>query len=358
MSLNIATAVRQPPFSSAQSLFSPPSDLLSSSDSTFQPAQPQSSSKLPNLVLPAVYQDAQRSLQKLDQSEPAALHTYLAYNLNVDALMEIHKHLWIAGLPKGPKALHAQILVDRRISITERADLHLLWQGKKVFLKPLPDYLTCHAVWERCLCKDQAMYADAAGFLASYLWLIQNPSDLKIAHEHGLVSQQINWTAWSAFSQKVASELNLHTFENINPRYMYGELRLNRVNNICRFCSRTTTFTRFLRGYQHPYHDYSTFVERNFAWFLTVVVYVGLVLTAMQVGLGTEQLQNNAAFKRASYGFTIFAILAPLIVICLGGLTVLFLVLFNAKYALARRQQASSAYAALLASERLQIYKH
>ena len=43
------------------------------------------------------------------------------------------------------------------------------------------------------------MYADAVGFLALYLWLIQNPSDLKVAHEYGLISQQIDCAAWSAF---------------------------------------------------------------------------------------------------------------------------------------------------------------
>lgn len=294
----------------------------------------------------------------LDTSDPAALKTYLASNLNVDALIKIHKHLWIAGLPQGPRALHAQISADRRIRIAEKADVYLLWHGQKVFLKPLPDYLICHAVWEAYLCLDQALYTDATGFLASYLWLVQNPRHLQVAHKHGLIAQKIDWAAWSAFSQGVASEINLYTFENLNPRYIYGELRLDRINSIYRFCSRTTSFTTFLRGYQYAYHDYSTFVDRNFAWFLTFIVYVGLVLTAMQVALGTEQLQNNAAFNRASYGFTVFAILEPLIVLCLAGVTLLLLVLFSARCALRKRQQASSAYSALLASERLQSYKH
>lgn len=54
-------------------------------------------------------------------------------------------------------------------------------------------------------------------------------------------------------------------------------------------------------------------------------VFVGLVLAAMQVGLATESLQDNADFQRASYIFTVFAILGP---ICAFGLVILG-VLFN-----------------------------
>ena len=54
-------------------------------------------------------------------------------------------------------------------------------------------------------------------------------------------------------------------------------------------------------------------------------------------GLGTVELQDNVTLNRASYGFIVFSILAPLIVVVIGSLTVLVLVLFNARYALARR---------------------
>ena len=52
----------------------------------------------------------------------------------------------------------------------------------------------------------------------------------------------------------------------------------------------------------------------------TATVFIALVLTALQVGLATERLQENASFQQASYGFTIFAILGP---ICAFGLVVL-----------------------------------
>ncbi|KND87590.1 hypothetical protein TOPH_07776 [Tolypocladium ophioglossoides CBS 100239] len=49
-------------------------------------------------------------------------------------------------------------------------------------------------------------------------------------------------------------------------------------------------------------------------------VFIALVLTAMQVGLTTDRLRENASFQRASFGFTVFAILGP---ICAFGLVAL-----------------------------------
>lgn len=71
--------------------------------------------------------------------------------------------------------------------------------------------------------------------------------------------------------------------------------------------------TNLIRGHLYGYHNYSSFVLRNFAWLLTVIIYITLVLTAMQVGFGTIQLRDDAAFNRVAYGFTILAIFAPVI---------------------------------------------
>jgi hypothetical protein len=51
---------------------------------------------------------------------------------------------------------------------------------------------------------------------------------------------------------------------------------------------------------------------------LTAIIYITIVLTAMQVGLASEELMHNRGFNRAAYGFTVFSILAPLIVLLLG----------------------------------------
>jgi Co/Zn/Cd efflux system component len=59
--------------------------------------------------------------------------------------------------------------------------------------------------------------------------------------------------------------------------------------------------------------QYSAFFRDNFAWLASATIYIIIVLTAMQVGLATESLARNDAFQSASYGFTVFSILGPLI---------------------------------------------
>lgn len=51
-----------------------------------------------------------------------------------------------------------------------------------------------------------------------------------------------------------------------------------------------------------------------------VTIFIALVLAAMQVGLASDALRDNASFQLASYGFTVFAILGP---ICAFSLLVL-----------------------------------
>jgi hypothetical protein len=72
--------------------------------------------------------------------------------------------------------------------------------------------------------------------------------------------------------------------------------------------TRFPPFDPYLRGWR----DYSSLFRDNLAWMAAATVFIALVLTAMQVGLATERLQGDAAFQKASYGFTVFAILGPL----------------------------------------------
>lgn len=61
------------------------------------------------------------------------------------------------------------------------------------------------------------------------------------------------------------------------------------------------------RWYRH-----GGFFRDNFAWLASATVYIAIVLTAMQLGLATDALEENAFFHSASYGFTVFAIVGPL----------------------------------------------
>lgn len=98
-------------------------------------------------------------------------------------------------------------------------------------------------------------------------------------------------------------------YQRIDKRFIYGELRLSRLNKIYFISQRP-----FFRGYMSHWHQYSSFFQDNFASLASGTIYIAVILTAMQVGLATNSLANNDAFQSASYGFTIFSILGPLIV--------------------------------------------
>lgn len=187
-----------------------------------------------------------------------------------------------------------------------------------MFLKPLPDYLLDYRSWKEVVCGDSELHASACGFLLSYVWLICHPSDLRSASEIGLLSSQIRWEDWVIFVDTFLSNIDYDALDTVNKRYRYGELRLSRLNTIHRLthiCEPRHVF----RGYFYGYNRYSVFFDRNFRWVLLVFIYITILLTAMQVGLGTRQLQNNDAFQQASYGFTVFSIISPLVVVGLAA---------------------------------------
>ncbi|OTA06206.1 hypothetical protein A9Z42_0069450 [Trichoderma parareesei] len=300
-------------------------------------------------LIPGIYQRDKKVI-RIDKSDPTSIQTYIKDDLDVSRLNAIHKHLWLAGLPQVSRALHNQIRVGRQVHITERADLHLVWRDNILYLKPLPDYLLSYSSWTDIFCADRQLHESAKGFLYSYTWLICSKSDLRIAHEQGLVSEDVKWEQWAPFSAAVVSNIS-EDLSGVNPRYIYGELRLARLNLICRFCSRTFSFGTIIRGYEYGYRQYSTYLERNFRWVLTAFIYITVVLSAMQVGLATSELVDNRVFNRASYIFSMFSILAPVISLFVGALFIVILVLVNVRYALDQRTASRRKYAGAFANE-------
>jgi succinate dehydrogenase/fumarate reductase cytochrome b subunit len=355
----MAMATFKPPFLPQQSLFSHHNTSQSSTQGQEPniPPTPTTSGKvlsppIPRLILPAAYVDNQRTLKAID---PRSLRGYLEQELDVSRLNKVHKHLWLTSLPIGARPLHRQVSIGRKIVVVERADLHLVWRANIIFVKPLPDFLMDHEIWTEHLCQQNHTFQDANGFLLSYLWLICSQSDFKIAHEKGLLSSDITWAQWTTFSQAVMSKVHYDSLKNVNPRYLYGEIRLSRLNWIYRLCTKTRNTTTFIRGYEFGYYEYSTFLQRNFAWLLVGFIYITIVLTAMQVGLATKELQNDRRFNRASYGFTVFAILAPLAGIIGMSVTVLGLVVFNSIYTIRKKR---SGLGHVFENDMLKLYNH
>ena len=171
--------------------------------------------------------------------------------------------------------------------------------------------------------RQQQLYSCALGFLFSYTGLIAYESDFKIAQSSNLIPTTIAWSNWQTLTSQF---LTHHCYATVNPRYWYGELRLTRLNKVYRFKKGS-----FLRGYSKVGDNafYDDILRENFAALAAVLAYVAIALTAMQLGIATDELGHNTAFQRASYGLTVFSIIVPMIVTVFIAFGVVVLVVSN-----------------------------
>jgi succinate dehydrogenase/fumarate reductase cytochrome b subunit len=290
-------------------------------------------------LLPASFRDDDLSLL----APLSDTSKFLLLDLSVQRLNDIQEYLWLAGRPMPPRPLNYQISVSRTIIVDEKIDMHLVWgPGRRIHIKPLPPYLLDSRFWaanvtcSTCSCglnsdrnpapssvdvrpsntdTDTCPRCDlsksALGFLTSYIALIQYPSDFLIAQAHSLLPASLTWPQWRALVQNLLDN-DIMNPDRINRRYRYGELRLSRLNKIYAF-----QLGSFFRGYRAKYQTYQELFHTYLAPITAMTVYFALVLTAMQVGLATEELAGSQAFQRASYGFTVLSILGPLALVFL-----------------------------------------
>jgi hypothetical protein len=239
------------------------------------------------------------------------IESWLNLELLVPKVLSIYNSLWLAGLPRPARPLHRQVLMGRQLLITEDPNQHLVWYEHTFFLKPLPAYLLSYSAWNDYLCphKSEDIYGSACGLLLSYTWLIQYPSDFFIAKQENLVPSQLTWDQWRRLITSFQQQIEASTWK-INARYQYGELRLTRLNSIYRFLPPVFTVNNFSRGFMAVPTWYKAFFLHNFQWLLAVFAYVTVMLSAMQVGLSTPQLQGSVEFTNASYGFAVAAMVA------------------------------------------------
>ncbi|KAK5630781.1 hypothetical protein RRF57_006496 [Xylaria bambusicola] len=261
---------------------------------------------------------------------PQADTEFLADELLVNKINAIQDWLWICGRPMPPRPLHHQVSLSRDIIITENPELHLLWSSRRMFLKPLPSWLLDPKFWTFYILKDANLAQCARGFLFSYTALIAYESDFRLARDKGLIPDSVTWAGWKCLTKEV---LQNHDMSMVNPRYWYGELRLGRLNLIYRF--KGSVF----RGYSTVtgHSDYKDLIADNFAILATLLGYVVLVLSSLQVGLGVDQLLENTAFVNFSYGFTVFSIVAP--VIAGFGIFVVILVMFTSNWLVTKKYE-------------------
>ena len=314
-----STGSYSPPFLPTESLVDDDHEtsptITSLSDHTHHEQAPCSRLRL---ILPAAYYIRGHGFQEITRLDNRSFSAYLSYELDVSRLNTIQQSLWFAGLERVARSLQQNVLLGRQIIVTEQTDMHMVWHDSKIFMKPLPEFLLCHSVWERDLCRHPELYGRGLGLLSSYLQLVRAKSDLRIAHANGLLPVEISWEQWTKLSRALHRHISPQA---IDSRYKYGELRLARLNWIYRF-----------RG--HIFRAYAPQESRG--WLVGSLVYIAIVLTAMQVGLTTNHLSGSLAFQRASYGFTVFSIMGPVIVLCgyWGGMTIFILwnLLFTWRY--------------------------
>ncbi|KAH6989836.1 hypothetical protein EDB80DRAFT_162024 [Ilyonectria destructans] len=156
--------------------------------------------------------------------------------------------------------LHRQLVKRRTIVVTEDPKLHLAWIHDRIFIKPLPRYITSYAFWRDYLCTEtgsgglEHIRQAALGYLRTYYHLVQHESDLRIAQDPSLclVPPDITWEQFCDFTSSLADIAD----RDVSLRYAYGEIRLTRLN----------LYAPLLLGkshFQRVEHQYGTYFAQH-----------------------------------------------------------------------------------------------
>jgi uncharacterized membrane protein len=287
-------------------------------------------------LVPVLFHKKHYELAK-SADDKGDLSEFLKTDLSVTRITDVYGRLWAAGRKMPPRPLHRQVMMRRDIIPSSQCDLHLTWSGRQMFIKPLPKYMLNKKFWQENICGHEDLYKSALGFLLSYAQLITNELDFHIAVDDSkhppLIPPEFTYQTWRSFIADLLTNISIDDLTPCrNPRYNYGELRLQRLNWIYRLSWNRVGLRHAIRGYRFEYQEYSSLIARNFAWLIAAFAYVTVVLGAMEVGLSTDRLSGNSRFQDASYGFAVFSIIAPLIAVALIA-TIVLLILVQGIFA-------------------------
>ncbi|KAK3939631.1 hypothetical protein QBC46DRAFT_387443 [Diplogelasinospora grovesii] len=245
----------------------------------------------------------------------------LKSELLTEDLDKLSPNLWLVAKQDSAhiSSLTDQVVRGRKIIVTEKPGLHLVWHYDRIFVKPIPKYLLSHAFWEFYLISDASpielasrnrLFRAASGFLRSYNHLIRHRSDFALAmkDDHRLLPKNTKYGKFINF---------IKSFEAIedsavSPRYRFGELRLSRLN----FWSKVFLF-RFT--YEKAEKQYGAYFNRFFAPILFLFGVFSVLLSAMQVILAVQTLvetgESWVTFVSVSQRFSVFTIVFVAVVI-------------------------------------------
>src|SRR5271155_3145901 len=258
----------------------------------------------------------------------------------------IFPHLWFAGAPGNFRPLHQHLVFRREIIVCEDPGLHLIWFEDRVFIKPLPQFLTNHEFWMKYVVVNDETYKLACGFLYSYSQFIRYESDFRLAAEKGLIrDKELTWEKWQRFRLCLLDVFDRNP-DIMDKRYLYGELRLSRLNLIY--------FIKFRRcnlyyGYWNRHTHYGPIFSGYFATAVVIFAFASITLNAMQVATSQTATNVSPILLTTSYRFSVailIAIVAIMVVIMIVFIPVIARdlrtgMIANKKMAMELRRQSS-----------------
>lgn len=224
--------------------------------------------------------------------------------------------------------LHRQAVKRRAIIVTEDPKLHLVWINDQIFIKPMPRYLGSHAFWKYHLSEERDtpslhrqyhIRRAILGYLRTYVHLIRHESDFRVAQDPGLclIPTTVTWAQFCKF----ASDLEHITDDQVSTRYLYGEIRLTRLNFYAPLLLRKSHF-------QRVEYQYGTYFSRFYGPLLFVIGALSVFLSGLQVTLAVVQVSP----AESSHSLLIFALrFSVVMIICFSAILLCLCTLWSYK---------------------------
>jgi hypothetical protein len=280
----------------------------------YKPPFPPTSSLIAqeDVVIPAAFNDLSpvaRELQPLRVEHRNEMHRFLSAFFDLSRFKAIRKMLWLIAVHGAPRSLYYQKFLRREIVIAEELDLHLVWAKSRIFIKPLPDFLLNYDFWETYISCEPQLHRAACGLLYSYFGLIRFGHDLQVAKECHLVNGNLDYRAWTEFARTALPNLDPTDSNIMDPRFQYGELRLNRLDTIYRYTPYKFSISGILQGFPHALSEsYVPYMDQynNAVSAFGVIV---IILSAFNLSLSAHSKNPDPDLQQAAYGFALFAMI-------------------------------------------------
>lgn len=280
------------------------------------------------------------------------LLTFLCQDFGTPNLDRFSPWLWLVATQDSShiSTLTHQIVRGREITVTEKPEMHLVWHDKRIFIKPIPPFLFSHVFWSALFSPDAGRTPDRhersvvvhqalLGFMRTYFFLIEHPSDFSIAVGKGLIptncngpssekkigdessesarTTQIDYASFVEYMECFGPEKVADT--SMSGRYQYGDLRLGRLNFWAKFALGRFHFAK-------AYGNYDAYFSRFYGPVLFLFGVLSIVISSIQLGFashaGVRTIQNSwKGLYRLGEGLSV----TILVIVCIIGIALLAL---------------------------------